>query len=237
MFTMMDCMAVVNPPISRREKARAATKTEILDAARHLLLSGGVEKVTQRGIASAMGVTAPALYRYFDSREAILTALIQQLYDELTAHIVDLDNPAEDARTRFRSAAHGFRRWALDHRAEFGLLFGEPIPGIDMLDIAAPFSGDMKFCTMWLSLFLDLVREEPSVVPSDDTVDPRLAQQLEPLLTLLQGQLTVGAAVLFLRGWMRMYGAVAIEVFGHMRFALQDAELLFDDMITELGET
>src|SRR5690349_4325137 len=130
---MMEGMAVVNPPASRRERARAATKAEILEAARRLLVEGGVENVTQRGIAAALGMTAPALYRYFDSREQILSELIQTMYDELAAMLLtirdsDLTLPA---RERFRRVARAWREWALGHKAEFGLLFGAPIPGVE----------------------------------------------------------------------------------------------------------
>src|SRR6266536_658875 len=61
---------------SRRERVRAATRAEILLAARDLLVAGGTEDVTLRGIAAKLGITAPALYRYFDSREQLLGAPI-----------------------------------------------------------------------------------------------------------------------------------------------------------------
>src|SRR5215475_13287072 len=89
MFTIMGRVTAVNPDSpdrsqpTRRERARASTRAEILEAARRLLIDGGAERVTVRGIANELGMTAPALYRYFDSRETLLGALCNNLYDEL----------------------------------------------------------------------------------------------------------------------------------------------------------
>src|SRR5256885_17220990 len=138
MFTMMTVVAVVNPQKpagaqpTRRERTRAATRSEILQAARRLLIEGGTERVSLRGIAGELGMTAPALYRYFDSREALLGELCNQLYDELADVLLaardhDLHAPP---KLRFLVTSHAFRTWALEHRPEFGLLFGAPVPGV-----------------------------------------------------------------------------------------------------------
>src|SRR4249920_1389354 len=72
---------------TRRQRVRAATTAEILGSARELLVAGGTESVTLRGIASSLGMTAPALYRYFASRERLLGALIDDLYTELAQQL------------------------------------------------------------------------------------------------------------------------------------------------------
>ena len=58
--------------VTRRSRVRDATVAEIKATARTLLVAEGPEALTLRAIARAMGMTAPALYRYFDSHEALV---------------------------------------------------------------------------------------------------------------------------------------------------------------------
>jgi AcrR family transcriptional regulator len=108
---------------TRRERVRAATVEEIKATARRLLVEEGPESVTLRAIAREMGMTAPALYRYFASHEELLRAVIADVYDELADALeaardaIDEDEPAE----RLFAMARAFRGWSVDHRREFGL--------------------------------------------------------------------------------------------------------------------
>ena len=64
-------------PPSRRDRLRAATSEEIIQTARRLLVQSGPEAVTLRAIAREMGMTAPGLYRYFDSHEELLRHVLR----------------------------------------------------------------------------------------------------------------------------------------------------------------
>lgn len=244
---MMGAVSAVNPENAassqptRRERTRAATRAEILDAARRLLVQDGTEKVTLRGIAGELGMTAPALYRYFESREALVGELCNQLYDELADVLLAARDADPDAplKQRFLVTSHAFRQWALEHRPEFGLLFGAPIPGV-LLDKQAPgLEADrgQRFGQVWLELFVELWRKNPVVVPADDELDPHLAAQLAPYHEQIGGILPIGAIVLYLSCWVQLYGAVATEAFGHLTFALQNgaADAMFDGLMQELA--
>ena len=61
---------------SRRDRQRAATEAEIKEVARRQLVASGGEELSLRGIAREMGMTAPGLYRYFDSRRSLQLAYI-----------------------------------------------------------------------------------------------------------------------------------------------------------------
>src|SRR6266516_180026 len=91
--------------LSRRERVRAATRAEILLAARDLLVAGGTEDVTLRGIAAKLGITAPALYRYFDSREQLLGALRNSIYHELADTLAAARDAVPSAKPLHRSRA------------------------------------------------------------------------------------------------------------------------------------
>lgn len=227
---------------TRRERARAATRAEILEAARRLLIEGGAERVTVRGIASEVGMTAPALYRYFGGREALLGELCSSLYDELADALYEARDREPDAplKQRFLVTSFAFRQWALEHRPEFGLLFGAPIPGVLVdihIDPDPAANRGMRFGQVWLELFAELWRKHPVPVPDADELDPRLREQLAKYHEQIERIVPIGAVVLYLSCWVQLYGAVATEAFGHLNFALQDgdAEALFEGLMGELA--
>jgi AcrR family transcriptional regulator len=242
---MMKHVAVVNPqkPASpqptRRERTRAATRAEILEAARRLLIEGGTERVTLRGIAGELGMTAPALYRYFDSREALVGELCNQIYDELADVLLAArdHDPRMSLKRRFLVTSHAFRNWALQHRPEFGLLFGAPVPGV-LDDGAAPpeTSRGARFGQVWLELFVELSRTNPVAATDGADLDPRLREHLAEYREQIGGIIPIGTIMVYLSCWIRLYGAVAIEAFGHVSFALQDgaADAMFDSLMQEL---
>src|SRR5215217_2756877 len=107
--------------VSRRDRLRGSTLDEILDVARRQLVASGTGGISLRAIAREMGMTAPALYRYFDSLEDLVVALVAACYDDLTAAIVaERDRNAEQpVGARMIECAREFRRWAITHRPEF----------------------------------------------------------------------------------------------------------------------
>src|SRR5262245_29540883 len=64
--------------LPRRERVRALMRQDILDAARRLVQEEGIRGLTMRALGRAVGVTAPTLYDYFPSKEAVLDALFIQ---------------------------------------------------------------------------------------------------------------------------------------------------------------
>jgi len=72
-------------------------------------------------------------------------------------------------------------------------------------------------------------------VPADDEIDPGLLAQLVRYRDALGADLPAGAVLTFLRCWVRLYGMVSLEVFGHLSFALDDASALFDYTLAELA--
>ena len=221
---------------SRRERARTATAQEILTTARALLVASGPAAVTLRAIAREMGMTAPGLYRYVASHEDLLGQLIAELYDELTAELERArDAAGPDVSARLLAASRAFRRWGLDHRAELGLLFGSPLPGIDTPPGGETDEAGRRFGAVFLGLFAELWASRPFPVRSDDEIDPRLVDELTAWRGV-EGGLPYGALEVFLHCWVRLYGAVVVEAFGHIGFAVTDAEPLFERELAVLGE-
>ena len=69
--------------LSRRDRVRAETTVEIKQTARQILVEQGREAVTLRAIARDMGMTAPALYRYFGSHEDLLRHVCGDIFSEI----------------------------------------------------------------------------------------------------------------------------------------------------------
>jgi AcrR family transcriptional regulator len=226
---------------SRRDRVRAATTEEIKLTARRILVEDGPDAVSLRAIAREMGMTAPALYRYFGSREELIKHVVADIFTGLTNDLNAAIAAAGaetggDLTAKVIAAAREFRRWSLDHPREFGMLFGTPLPGVNVEqdEITAERGG--KFGNTFFVLILELWRKHPFPVPPDEEIPLGLRDQLERYragLGELAADLPQGLLLTFLRCWVRLYGIVSLEVFGHLGFALDDAEPMFELMLAE----
>ncbi|MBC8078325.1 MAG: TetR/AcrR family transcriptional regulator, partial [Chloroflexales bacterium] len=116
---------------SRRERQREATSDEIKQVARQQMAEEGTAGLSLRGIARQMGLSAPALYRYYPSRDELITALIVDAFHALgdATQAAQVHMHTSDYAGRFLAMTVGYRQWALDHPVDFALIYGNPIPG------------------------------------------------------------------------------------------------------------
>jgi AcrR family transcriptional regulator len=233
---------VVQAP-RRRDRVRAATTAEIKQTARRILVAEGPDAVSLRAIAREMGMTAPALYRYFGSHEELVKHVIADIFTELASGIRGAIAAADagsggDMTAKVLAACWEFRRWSLSHPREFGLIFGTPLPGLHVEQDEITAEGGGRFGNTFFTLMIELYRKQPFPVPPDNKIDPGLAEQLERYregLGELAAGLPIGLLLVFLRCWVRLYGIVSLEVFGHLGFALDDAEPMFELMLAEMA--
>ena len=228
---------------SRRDRVRAATTAEIKQTARRILVSEGPDAVSLRAIAREMGMTAPALYRYFGSHEELVKHVIADIFTELAGDIRGAIVAADaesggDMLAKVLAACWEFRRWSLTHTREFGLIFTTPLPGLHVQQDEITSEGGGQFGNTFFLLMLELWRKQPFDVPGDDQIDPGLLEQLkryrEGLGDLAAG-LPFGLLLVFLRCWVRLYGIVSLEVFGHLSFALDNGRPMFELMLSEMA--
>jgi AcrR family transcriptional regulator len=116
-------------PGRRREAAAARTREEILAAAAHALARRGFKSVSMQEIAREVGFTAPALYGYFDSKEAIFAALAQQMADELNATFRPPPVPSAGFRTNVERLLRRQLEWVDRRRDVFAAIFGLQMAG------------------------------------------------------------------------------------------------------------
>lgn len=220
---------------TRRERVRDATLREIKEVARAHLQEHGPSGISLRGIARDIGMTAPALYRYFAGLEDLLTAMIDDYTNEISDAMEAARDmlPPDDLGGRLIAVTRTFRRWALDHRPEFAMVFGAPVPGYSVPDENHAAGG--RFGGIFYDLFTELWRRHPFPVPPDDAIPPGLFRQLQDYLGPDDHDIPLGVIRMYASCWVRLYGLVTMEVFGHVHFLVEDAEPLFEAELHDLG--
>ncbi|GFZ93133.1 TetR/AcrR family transcriptional regulator [Nesterenkonia alkaliphila] len=111
-----------------RSEAKARTRQQLLSAAQEAVQKEGASALSLRGVARRAGVVPSAVYRHFESRDALLTQLILDAYTSL-AETLEAAVGTRIAGDSWRRAAQALRAWALRHRHEFLLIYGTPVPG------------------------------------------------------------------------------------------------------------
>lgn len=121
-------MAATTGAKQRRERYSTEMRQDILRAARAIIANEGAGALSIRGIARELGYSAPALYEYFASKEAIAEALFVAGFDQLRAALEQVEQVVDEPLARLAALARAYRQFALAHPAEYGLMFGRPIP-------------------------------------------------------------------------------------------------------------
>ncbi len=116
---------------SRREKKQLDTQEEIKTAAWNYISQHGATSLSLRAVASSLGLSAPALYRYFPSKNHLVLALIHDAFlslrDALDASLIPIPQASWD--DQLRCLGHAYRDWAIAQSESFFLIFGDPVPG------------------------------------------------------------------------------------------------------------
>src|SRR5919197_1276880 len=190
---------------TRRERGKADTDREIRQEARALLVNEGSEAVTLRAIARKVGITAPALYRYYSSREDLIEHIRMDICTDLADELnVDLAEIADgDVLGQVLAICRGFRRWAIAHPQEFSLVFASPAEPSALQDggMAILVPATDPFGRVFLAVAGQVLTTMTLAVPSDDTVPEDLRADLETfraslLATIADAGFTVSDEIL-----------------------------------------
>jgi len=227
------------PPVpgrTRRQRLHDATTEEIKAVARGLMARDGNSSLNLRAVARELGMTPSALYRYFPSRDAILTALITDAYDSVGQAVEDAVAAAsvDDTCAAILAGVHTFRRWALDHPQEYELIYGTPVPGYE-----APPEETLEAAMRTSDALLSLLRRgldqgRISVPGTDDDLPEGLRLPLRALAHHKGHELSATEAAAAMRFWFLLLGSISAEVFGHMSPDLiAHGEAFFDHTIRQ----
>jgi len=226
--------AAPSAPRTARERVRRELTNEIKETALAQLASGGGAALSLRAIAREMGMASSALFRYFDNRDALLTALIIDSYSSLAqaAEAAEARVHKKSVGDRWMAICYSVREWAVAHPHEYALIFGSPIPGY-----AAP-PGTVAPASRVPLLLGDLLGD----LVSEGTYDPdahpeppaEVQRALDPVRTLLPAGVPSDLLVRGLMAWTYLFGAVSFEVFGHRNNVIADYEVFFDHEVRRL---
>ena len=226
-------------PAGARARARAEVRASILATASAHLAEHGAGELSLRAVARELGMVSSAMYRYFASRDELLTALIIDAYDSLGAQAeAAVDRTAGRAPVeRWVATATAIRDWAHSHPNDYALLYGTPIPGYAAPDdtVAAGTRASLAL----VRVVRDAARDGRLGPPTGAvSVGPATSASFEALRTELDlvdvGDETVLALVL---AWTQMFGLLTFELFGQTRNFVADDEQLFLDAATTMARS
>lgn len=222
--------------IPRRERLRAATTDEIKAIARQQMTQQGAAAISLRAIAAQMGMTAPALYRYFSSRDELLTVLILDAYNSLadSLQVARDGTTSEDAARRLWNTLLAYREWALAYPVDYALIFGSPIPGYH-----APGDDTIPTAQRTMGIMLELMLEvyrQYQLKPISGTAEQTKAlhTQLAEWKQRLEREYPLELLHAALAAWAKLQGLITLELFGHFRFILPDPAELYRQELLDL---
>lgn len=206
---------------------RAELTDEIKRVARSQLAEVGPAALSLRAVAREVGMVSSAVYRYFPSRDDLLTALIVDAYDAvgLVAESADAALPRPELFGRGLAVFRAIRSWAVENPQEYALVYGSPVPGYaapsDTIDPAA------RVALVMLGILVDGVASGALVERSIST-----SRVVRSELAQLRAAAAPGVpdSVLSdgLLAWTSLFGSITFELFGHLHNVMSDHEAFFD---------
>jgi AcrR family transcriptional regulator len=199
---------------SLRARVRSEMIEEIKAAARKRLAVDGAN-LSLRGVARDMGIVASALYRYFPSRDDLLTALIMEAYQALAAEAEAADTrlPAADLRGRWMAVCSSVRDWAQAHPAEYGLLYGSPVPGYDAPDDTVAPAAAVVFRLVAIA---QAGAGKLTPPPLSSALPAPVHADLRRLIEQQSSDLPEDVLDRVFVAWTQLFGLLDFEVFGRL---------------------
>jgi len=239
--------ATQNAPRTARERARAELTREIKEGARRQLGATGADGISLRAVARELGMVSSALYRYYPSRDDLLTALIIDAYDaigEAAEQAIADGKPDESwGRDRWLAACHAIRGWALAHPHEYALIYGSPVPGYRAPEatigpaarVPLAFAGVLAAATEAGELGDDAGAHAGPDAAAADALTGGLADQAAALAAALASPVAPDVLVRAVIAWTQLFGMISWELFGQFVGTFEPADALFAHAVDQLA--
>jgi AcrR family transcriptional regulator len=237
----------------RREEQHTTIRAEIKSTARRLMEREGTAGISIRAIGREMDITAPALYHYYPSRDALITDLILDAFGALADSLEQARQRCGElsAYEQLRSVLLAYRQWALTYPIDFQLIYGNPIPGYQ-----APEESTVSAANRTFILIAGLIAQVLNTAGfSPQQQYSLIPPELEPHFQQLGRQIGAGAApaeeatvgktgaslpvlALYLTtvGWPVIHGIIMLELFNHLQPVVGDVEAFYRSEIENLLE-
>jgi AcrR family transcriptional regulator len=196
-----------------------------------LIAEKGAPALSLREVAREMGLVSSAIYRYFPTRDDVLTALIVDAYNDLGAFAeraaarVSNDEP----RRRLHAAASAIRKWAKSNPNEYALLYGSPVPGYE----APPFTVEpaARVALVLGSIVVD-AWQRSNLRTEDDESAMKGVLETRALDEVMPG-VPEAVRALSLMVWSQIFGCISFELFGHFVGTVRNANRFFVIVVDE----
>jgi len=239
-------MSPPNAAQTARERARAELTREIRQEARRQLAEAGANGLSLRAVARELGMVSSALYRYYPSRDDLLTALIIDAYNAIgaAAEAAIAEAGAGAARDRvparetWAAACRAIRAWAVANPHEYALIYGSPVPGY-----RAPEATIGPASRVPLAFASILEAAVASGTAGASALSGTLAAQAAALAAALPA--TPGASdapaipadmlVRAVIAWTQLFGMISFELFGQFVGSFEPADAFFDHAVAQLA--
>jgi AcrR family transcriptional regulator len=207
--------------LNRRQRRRQETIAEIKDSARQQMAEDGVSNLSLGAIARAMGMTTPALYRYFENRDALVAALVVDAYDSMgEAMEQSLEGlPRDDYAGCFLALMRAYRGWALEHPADYALMYGMPAASVDLSGEQERFQRAVMRSMRAMVEVLHTAHDAGCLaIPGQYQEPPATVRAaLLWMQSVLQDEtVSLGVLALAFTTWLRADGLIWQELHGHL---------------------
>jgi AcrR family transcriptional regulator len=205
-----------------RGRFRAHIRDEVKQVALRQLAEGGVQALSINAIAKELGVSGPALYRYFVNRDELLTELVVDAYHDIAAAVEEAARSTRRQRppNRLRACATAYRHWATTEPHRYRLLFSAPFPGYD-----AQSDRLIGASQAVMNVLVDVLAELPPPAAPTGALGPQLGAWA---VSRGWSDLPPGRALWAITIWLRLHGLVSLEIEGNFLAMGVDPDLLFD---------
>jgi AcrR family transcriptional regulator len=221
-----------------RERARVEITAAIKEEAGRQLAAEGPARLSLRAVARALGMASSALYRYYPSRDDLLTALIIDAYDAMggaaEAALAGADRAgAADPVERWVAVCRGARDWAVAHPHAYALIYGSPVPGYSApQDTVGPAS---RVGLALVTVVRDAHRAGLLAAPPGRPLAGPVRADAARLTAELAPELPVPVVAALVAAWAQLFGVVSFEVFGQFNRLVEARGPFFDQAAAALA--
>lgn len=221
---------------SARARVREELTREIKETARRQLAEHGSAGLSLRAVARELGMVSSAVYRYFPSRDDLLTALIVDAYDAVgsAAELAESAVRRRDVLGRWTALARAVRAWATANPHEYALIYGSPVPGYQ----APPDTDDpaTRILRLLVGVLTDAARAGASPAGAERRIPRAVRADLTALRKRFAPELGEQQLAWALMAWTELIGSVGLELFGHLHNLISDYQGYFEFQMRDIAQ-
>jgi AcrR family transcriptional regulator len=234
-------MSAQNAGHTARERARAELTREIKEEARRQLAVAGADGLSLRAVARSLGMVSSALYRYFPSRDDLLTALIIDAYNAVGDAVEAAaggtapgNGTAPGSRARWIAVCRAVRAWALANPHEYALIYGSPVPGYRAPEVTIAPASRMPLA--FVRVLADATCPAPTApFPADASLATQAAALAAALAEAGAPHVPPDALVRAVVAWTQLFGMLSFELFGQFAGSFEPADALFEHAVAQMA--